>query len=200
MLGNSELHEWQPWSFFLNRRTSRVRWYSRSFSVTVDVSKSLFVKMLLAQRIFVLRVYFRTNSYRDVQTEFSREFPNTPVPNKSSIKRLVDKFNQTGNVADKPRSGAKPSATTPEKQEEVRNRVLQNRTVSTRRLATQLGISQRSVRRNLRALRLRPYRISCMQELLPPDFNRRITYCQWVRKFNFMWNFQMFSPVFIKFL
>ncbi len=56
--------------------------------------------MQLVQRFFVLRVNFLTNLYRKVQTEFSHQFLNTPVSNKSII------FNELGNIADKPRRAA----------------------------------------------------------------------------------------------
>ncbi len=43
--------------------------------------------------------------------------------------------------------------------------------------------SQQSVGCNLKALGMQPYQISCVQESLPPDFDRRIKYCQRVHKF-----------------
>ncbi len=55
-----------------------------SFVLIQFVSEIQFFKMQLLQRTLVLHFDFCTNSYREAQTEFSHEFLNTPIPNKSN--------------------------------------------------------------------------------------------------------------------
>lgn len=48
-----------------------------------------------------------------MQDEFQRTFPNTSAPNKITIRRLVKKFAEIGEVSDKPHIGKPVTATTP---------------------------------------------------------------------------------------
>jgi hypothetical protein len=40
-----------------------------------------------------------------VQGQFAEEFPETPVPRRSAVRRLIEKFRETGSVLDAERSG-----------------------------------------------------------------------------------------------
>jgi hypothetical protein len=56
---------------------------------------------------FLVEYVFREgNRYTDlVQEKFSEKFPETPLPNRISIRSLTDKFRETGSVLDVERIG-----------------------------------------------------------------------------------------------
>ena len=96
-------------------------------------------------------------SARDVTRHFQRH--------ESTISRLLDRFQQTGNVVDRPRSGT-PRKTTPQADCFLTTSSLRNRFLSIRKLgrllrnATGTTVCDRTVRNRLHAVRLkacRPY-------------------------------------------
>jgi hypothetical protein len=56
------------------------------------------------QRVFIVEHYLASRSYLTCQNEFMDTFPDSPVPNKSTISRLVNHFRDTGSVQDRNRS------------------------------------------------------------------------------------------------
>ncbi|GFR31503.1 hypothetical protein TNCT_282851 [Trichonephila clavata] len=44
------------------------------------------------KRSFSLEHYFRTSSYKTVKERYGKKFPDSVVPHKSTIKRIVDHF------------------------------------------------------------------------------------------------------------
>jgi transposase len=57
------------------------------------------------QRVFIVEHYLASRSYLTCQNEFKDTFPDSPVPNKSTVSRLVNRFRDTGSVQDRNRSG-----------------------------------------------------------------------------------------------
>jgi hypothetical protein len=57
------------------------------------------------QRVFIVEHYLASRSYLTCQNEFRDTFPDSPVPNISTISRLVNRFHNTGSVQDRNRSG-----------------------------------------------------------------------------------------------
>ena len=51
--------------------------------------------------IFIIKRYFVTSSYARVRENFQERFPDSKPPIDSTIKRLVDKFHDTGSVTNK---------------------------------------------------------------------------------------------------
>jgi transposase len=49
-----------------------------------------------------------------VQVQFAEKFPETPVPHRDAVRRLIEKFHETGLVSDAKRSG-RPSELNDEK-------------------------------------------------------------------------------------
>jgi hypothetical protein len=46
-------------------------------------------------------VFREGNRYTDlVQQQFAERFPETPVPHRSAVRRLIEKFRETGSVLD----------------------------------------------------------------------------------------------------
>jgi hypothetical protein len=50
------------------------------------------------QRVFIVEHYLASRSYLTCQNEFRDTFPDSPVPNKSIVSRLVNRFRDTGSV------------------------------------------------------------------------------------------------------
>jgi hypothetical protein len=57
------------------------------------------------QRVFIVEHYLASRSYLTCQNGFWDTFPDSPVPNKSTVSRLVNRFRVTRSVQDRNRSG-----------------------------------------------------------------------------------------------
>jgi hypothetical protein len=53
------------------------------------------MSFLQVQRVFIVEHYLASRSYLTCQNEFRDTFPNSPVPDKSTISRLVNRFRDT---------------------------------------------------------------------------------------------------------
>jgi transposase len=77
------------------------------------------------QRVFILEHYFSTRSYAEYQNAFRNSFPDSVVPNKSTIQLLVDRFCETGSIGEKRRCG-RPSVLSNYSLEYIRTCLLQS--------------------------------------------------------------------------
>jgi hypothetical protein len=77
------------------------------------------------QRVFIVEHYLASRSLLTCQNEFRDTFPDSPVPNKSTISRLVNRFRDTGSVQDKNRSG-RPSVFSYDSLDDIRQRLLRS--------------------------------------------------------------------------
>jgi hypothetical protein len=50
------------------------------------------------QRVFIVENYLEFRSYLTCQNEFRDTFPDSPLPNKSTISRLVNRYRDTGTL------------------------------------------------------------------------------------------------------
>jgi hypothetical protein len=73
------------------------------------------------QCVFILEHYFCNRSYAESQNAFRKSFPDSVVPNKSTIQRLVKRFRETGCTGEKCRSG-RPSVLSNDSLEDNRAR------------------------------------------------------------------------------
>jgi transposase len=73
-------------------------------------------------------------------------FPDSVVPNKSTIQRLVERFRETGSTGEKRRS-SRPSVLSIDSLEDIRARLLQSLRKSLRKLSQQSGMAYGSVQR-----------------------------------------------------
>ena len=69
-------------------------------------------KLTLEERKFILKRYWKTENAQDVIRDWNHYFITDP-PTRLAIYKLRDKFDDTGSVADAPRSG-RPSVCTEE--------------------------------------------------------------------------------------
>jgi hypothetical protein len=92
--------------------------------------------LLTEERVFLVEYVFREgNRYTDlVQEQFAEKFPETPVPHRNEVRRLVEKFRETGSVLDAERSG-RPSKLDDKKLMDISDSMLRSPSKSLRKLA-----------------------------------------------------------------
>lgn len=96
------------------------------------------VMYTIEQRVFIVREYWRSNSYKQCQQAFRREFGDSnSIPSKSCIHKLVKKLETTGSVLDQHAGGRKMSEQTVAN---VRERLLASPNKSLRKVSQESGI------------------------------------------------------------
>jgi hypothetical protein len=113
---------------------------------------------------------------------FRNSFPDSVVPNKSKILRIVKRFRESGIIGEKRRSG-RPSVLSNDSLEDIRARLLQSPRKSLRKLDQQTGKTYGSVQRATRRLKMYPYLVQVCHELKEIDKEKRMRYCRWFRQF-----------------
>jgi hypothetical protein len=83
------------WSDFVTA-VSRIN----SQSVT-GVDNYTEMKFTVEQHVFVVKTFAREKTYRKCVLKFCRKYPDSPVPTKSCVSKLVKKLRATGSVCDK---------------------------------------------------------------------------------------------------
>ncbi len=110
------------------------------------VLRFMHVKMSFSQneRVFIVRVYYETCSYKSVCEQFTKKFVGRESPTKSSICWLMRKFESTGNVG---HAGYQRALTilTPARLEEVATAYEEMASLSLRHGTQQLDISYGSL-------------------------------------------------------
>jgi hypothetical protein len=61
-------------------------------------SRSARMSFWQVQRVFIVEHYMASRSYLTCQNEFRDTFPDSRVPNKSTLSRLVNRFRDTGTL------------------------------------------------------------------------------------------------------
>jgi transposase len=89
------------------------------------------------QRVSILEHYFSSWSYAECQNAFRNSFPDSVVPNKSTIQQLVEHFRETGSIGEKHHSGH-PSVLSNDSLEDIKARLLQSPRKSLKKLSQQL--------------------------------------------------------------
>ena len=143
--------------------------------------------MNLQEKIDIVRCYFSSQeNVRAAIRKFKTEkgLHRDPFDSRT-VRRIVDRFLETGSVADRARSG-RPSLSEARK-EEVGQAVEQLRAsnvfecTSSRAVSSQTGIPQSSVCRIMRKnLTLYPYKLSSMIDLSHESKARRVEFCEWL--------------------
>ena len=140
----------------------------------------------LQQRIFMYDPYVITSSYREVVRRFQANYPGVRVPSREAVRLLVNKFRETGSIFDKKRN-IKWHVLTEQKLEEIGDRLENSPQKSLRRLAQESDISKASAWKATKLLKLKPYSVIVVQELLPRDNQSRVSFGNWILRIN---NFQ----------
>lgn len=110
------------------------------------------------QRVFLIELYAKYSSYIKCRRKFRRKYPESDVPSKSMIERLVKKFHSTGSVLDL-KKRRRRSILTEEKLDEIGSFLERNPGKPLAQLAAQSGVSLGSVYTATRLLKLRSYTV-----------------------------------------
>lgn len=145
----------------------------------------------LQQKAFLLESYFRNGrlvngewqySNQACMQEFRLQFPNIAFNNNQiakQLKRSLANFRETAS-ADKKRRGGRPRVRTANVINTVRNAIEERPTSSIRRLSQEINLKKSTLHNVLKQdIGMHPYKVQMFQELLPPDYDKRIQYCQW---------------------
>ena len=134
----------------------------------------------------IIELYFENHcSIILTQKAYRRHYNVRQAPNQSTIDRLVKRFRQQGSVSDLPQTGRQRSVRTAENVSLVEDSIAENPDTSTRRRATQIGMSRRLLQRILRELHLFPYQIQMVQALQPTNLQSRLAYAVHIQQFCF---------------
>ena len=127
----------------------------------------------LGQRIYCVKFYYKTGSFKKTQDSFMRQFECKKAPSKSRIQNWVDHFKKYGtmeNLNDAsencPSHSGCPKKRTAELVESVRESLQQSPKRSVRKRSQSLSMSHETCRRMLvNDIRAYPYRIQMLQTL-----------------------------------
>ena len=138
------------------------------------------MQLTIQQRVFVVTKYLETKSYQAVIAAFREAHPERDPPTKMNIYRNVRKYltEGTSKNVNKGRSGRPRTQRNVENIETVRQHLLNEPTLSTRRNGT--NFSQTTFHRIVKHdIKWHPYRIHVRHELKNQDFARRLRFCNW---------------------
>ena len=134
------------------------------------------------EKITMIKMYYSGNSYQRVCDIFGGYFPDRPVPVRSTIKRIVDKFEVTGTVINDCTCGIENNVGANRNQENEDLDVLlqveeKKGAVSTRVLGETVGKDNSTVWRILTKHKYYSYKYQKHQELREGDEIRRADFC-----------------------
>ena len=128
----------------------------------------------IKHKISAVRHYYQCgNRAAETCRRVAEEFGCKKVQSKC-ISKLIAKFEASGSLKDAPRSGRPKTATGCDQEEELSRSLLQSPQKSSRRLSIELGISQSSVMRLMRAKKLYLYIPRLFHALHDGDTDRRV--------------------------
>jgi hypothetical protein len=92
--------------------------------------------LTLEERLFLVECYFREEQYTTgVREQFSKKkIPETTVPNRHTVRAVIEKFHETGSAGNIKRIG-RPSVLTEDKPLNISDSVMQSPSKSFRKLA-----------------------------------------------------------------
>jgi len=110
---------------------------------------------------------------------YHERYPNRDLPDSRTFSNVHRRLVETGSVRKGTSEGRPQNVRTPEIEEAVLHEVEEHPETSTRKIARNLNICHQIVWRILVDYLLYPYHILRVQALLPRDFLKRLTFCQW---------------------
>lgn len=137
-------------------------------------------KLTKDERVKLVLMYGALGAtHRSVADEFNNQNPHRPSIDRRTVGRLINRFKETGSVADLPRSGRPKTATDLMSTQIVLETLSASPKKSTRKLSQEAGVSQSSVWRILHKHHFHPYKVHLVQELHGDDTDRRKQFCEW---------------------
>lgn len=130
------------------------------------------------QRITAVKLFYKCQeNSAEASRQLAIQYDINP-PQGRNIKAIVYKFEETGSVADATRSGRPKLATCDAMGDRIVAAINRSPQKSTRRLSSELDISQSSVMRLLHQRKLKPYIPRLVQKLHDGDQDRRVEFCE----------------------
>ncbi|CAF2853333.1 unnamed protein product [Rotaria sp. Silwood2] len=129
-------------------------------------------RLSTSERIEIVKWYAMYQNAGEVAHQFQQCYDRTP-PTRKNILNLIQKFEETESVEDKPRSGRPRSVSTDENKERVRAAFEESPGTSLRRALSELNLSKSSLQRMMKELRLKPYSPQLLHALSDNYPNRR---------------------------
>ena len=121
----------------INDKTINIKTIKNNYFPNWTFLTSFEVKMQLTveQRFFVVSTYLETKSYNAVREAFVQIFPGRNAPCKKTVYKNIQKYKENGTSLNlnKSRSGRRRSVRTAENIGLVRNALIENPKISTRR-------------------------------------------------------------------
>ncbi|GAB1865891.1 DUF4817 domain-containing protein [Camponotus japonicus] len=96
---------------------------------------------------------------------------------RSTVIRTIQRFEDTGSIKNRPRSGRRKTATNNDKALDVLQSFVEDPHISINRVAQEHEIGYGSVHKILKLNKWHPYKLYLVQELFEDDFDRRIEFC-----------------------
>lgn len=118
----------------------------------------------------------RKRSMAEVCDIFNEKYPDRVPISKATVSKILHKFNDIGNVRDKPKSG-RPTVSD-DNQLNVLLEIEENPHCSITTLSTNNEICRGAVHKILKKAKLHPYKIKLIHELNEDDFDRRMEFCE----------------------
>ena len=109
----------------------------------------------LAHHIFKYDSYVRTESCREVTRLFRDKFPDIRASHRDTVRKLVNRFRETGSVLDRKPQRTRPMLTE-EKLDEIGQTLERSPRKSLSRLSQETGVSQFSAWKATKLLKLKP--------------------------------------------
>ncbi|XP_066157759.1 uncharacterized protein [Euwallacea fornicatus] len=108
-------------------------------------------------------------------------YPNRRIPSRKLFVSIDLRLRETGSLRNINKNAGRPRTTrTVENEEQILRHFEQDNTLSTRRIGAMQNIPHSVVWRVAKEQALYPYHLLQVQELLPTDFGKRTTFCNWV--------------------
>ena len=119
----------------------------------------------------------RVRSFREVRHLFNDLFPDRNPISHATVVKTVQRFELTGSVRNRSKSGRPKSAKDDEHALDILQSFEENPHTSLRKVAQDQEVHFISVRNVLKKNKLKPYKIHLLQELNEDDYDRRMEFC-----------------------
>ncbi len=127
-------------------------------------------KFTIEERVWLVRASYQQNAdYEQMFIDFTKHFPDTPIPLHQSVWKMVTQFERTGSIADAPQSSCPHSVWSTDNTETVVKAFTEYPQQSSVRVSNQLGIPHSSVYRIMKDIGSRVYHSHLLQALSEDD-------------------------------
>lgn len=133
-------------------------------------------KLAIEERIRLVKLHAKFENSEEVRRQW-KNFYSTDPPSANTIRDIVRKFDETGSVYDRERSGRPRTVVTEEAVQEVEEMLVEFPQTSVSEGALRMDMSESSYYRAVKETNFRPYRPHKVIALSDDDFDRREEFC-----------------------